>query len=219
MNYPGTDISDANASSSMLSRFPNDRILGEPKLERGMMTWVWIVVPLQYYVFTRMPGGLRANEWFSIALTVMVCILFVLLLSTLIAVLPFGQTGMSYKSRVQAWSLALVTNWAAAVSLLALSYFLSARFKLAKHDLLHGLICEKYEVFQCANYPSFFSPETYSIYLCYSILAVLVVLVAVLIGTRGANHAYVSVPAPRTIFVPLLTAAILTVLYSSAKLI
>jgi hypothetical protein len=106
---------------SVLARFPNDRILGDPAFERRVMNLVWIVVPLQYYLFTRISGGMRGDEWFSIALTVLMCIFLVLGVSAVVALIPSIARHLPYAERLRAWSLALITNWAVAVCLLALS--------------------------------------------------------------------------------------------------
>jgi hypothetical protein len=202
---------------SMLARFPNDRILSDPTLERRIMNLVWIVVPLQYYLFTRLSGGMRGDEWFSIALTVLMCIFLVLGVSAVVALIPSIAPRLNYVTRLRAWSLALITNWAVAVCLLALSYLIGSICGIGTNDLLHTLVCGPGLPFKCANYPDF-SPGTYGIYLGYSVLAVAIVFVAILIVPVKEGPMVTRLPSPLTFLVPLLTAAILTVLYSSTKL-
>jgi hypothetical protein len=198
---------------NMLARFPNDQILGNPDLERRVMNLVWVVVPLQYYVFTRIAGGMEGDQWFSIALTVLMCFLFVLAVSAVIALIPSKES--NYSTRLRSWSIALITNWAAAVSLLALSYFVSEIFEL-RFDLLQKFVCGP--IFRCADYPKMLSIATYSIYLGYSLLSLAIVVCVVLFSTTKSNASPVGYPAPLTILVPLLTAGVLTILYSATKL-
>jgi hypothetical protein len=196
-------------------------------LERLIMIWVWLVVPLQYYVFTRIPGGMQWQEVFSMALAVSLSVLLVFLCSSILAIVPSRQIGAAYSDRVRAWSLAIITNWSAAVSLLAISYLAGTYLKRPNQDLLQILLCyPKTSIalptpgsivpFPCENYPEF-AVDTYIIYLLYSSLA-LVLLLATVVSATGCGSERFPVPAPRTILVPFITAAILSVLYISTKI-
>jgi hypothetical protein len=205
------------SAARVFFRYPNDLILGELKLERLMMIWVWLAVPLQYYVFTRIPGGMRWEEVFSMALTVMLSILAIFLISTVIAIFPFKDVSPEYSGRVRAWSLAVITNSTAAVTLIAASYLISGLLHAPNKDLLQVLACDQLEVFRCADYPRLTSIETYIIYFGYSLIAVSVVIAIVLSASKTTGHR-IQIPAPRTVFVPIVTAIVLAVLYSSTKL-
>jgi hypothetical protein len=90
-------------------------------------------------------------------------------------------------------------------------------FGFGTRDLIQTFVCGPERIFKCANYPDF-SPATYGIYLGYSLVAVAIVLVAVLITPSKPGQTVRRLPSPLTILVPLLTAAVLTLLYSSTKL-
>jgi hypothetical protein len=211
------------APINVFFRYPNDRILSNVPLERKIIFWVWLVVPLQYYVFTQIPGGMKWQEAFSMALAVSLSMLLVFLISSALAIVPANEIGATYSDRVRAWSLAIITNWSATVTLLAASYLAEAvLLKQGNRDLVQTLLCYRDErhvtrIFNCYNYPELFSIETYAIYLVYSSIALIVLLVTVVSATRK-NRSQFPVPAPRTLFVPVVTAAVLTALYSSTKI-
>ena len=213
----------SDAPLNVFFRYPNDRILSNVPLERLILFWVWLVVPLQYYVFTQIPGGMKWEEVFSMALAVSLSMLFVLLLGSVLAIVPSKQIGTTYSDRIRAWSLAIITNWSATVTLLAASYLASAIFlKSENKDLVQALLCYRdghhvTRIFNCYNYPELLSIETYLIYLVYSSIALIVLLTTVITATRH-NRSRLPVPAPRTLFVPVVTAAVLTALYSSTKI-
>lgn len=226
MDVPTRSSADSGirrAPVTVFFRYPNDRILSNIPLERLIMFWVWLVVPLQYYVFTQIPGGMKWEEVFSMALAVSLSMLFVVLIGSGLAIFRSKQIGATYSERARAWSLAIITNWSATVTLIAVSYFASTVFlKKGNTDLLQNLLCypdgrHPMRILDCYNYPQLISLDTYAIYLIYSSIALIILLVTVVSATRR-DRSRIPVPAPRTVFVPFVTAAVLTALYSSTRI-
>lgn len=220
----GTLSNEGSASAkppaNVFFRYPNDRIFANIRLERMIMIWVWLVVPLQYFIFVQIPGGKRWNEFFDMALAVSLSMLLVFICSSIIAFVPSKQIAITYADRVRAWSLAIITNWSAAVTLLAASYFWSWSLKIKNKDLVQFLLCpggyRDLGYLPCENYPELFRIDTYLIYLIYSLLA-LALLLGMVVSITRSDEVTFPVPAPRTLLVPIITAALLTGLYSFTK--
>jgi len=195
---------------SIARRYPNAAIVANPSLERWIINWVWATVPAQYYILTTLSGGMRGNQWLAVVVAVVSCMLLVLLVSFLLALLSV-KMDTSFELRLRAWSVSLVTQWAATVTLLTASYLSAAGFG-SNLDLIQIAVCK---AMACPNHPSLLAGSSFVIYLLYSLAAVLLVF-AVLKLTR-CDSGKTDAPAPHTVVVVLICTVLLDLLYSASK--
>jgi hypothetical protein len=202
-----------------LARFPNSSIISNPVLERRVIFWVWLTVPLQYYVLTRIAGGQHGDEWAAIAISVLSCMLLILGISSSLArIFPMRcveKADDCYEVRLRAWSVALITTWTAAVTLIAGSYLIAPVVGIETGDLVHVALC-KFSL-NCPNHPEISAPSSYAIYFVYSFAAILLVFVIVR-AHGGATESAITFPGPHTAAVLFIVTILLNVLYSVSKL-
>jgi len=137
-------------------------------------------------------------------------VLTALLVSFLLALLSV-KMDTSFELRLRAWSVSLVTQWAATVTLLTASYLSAAGFG-SNLDLIQIAVCK---AMACPNHPSLLAGSSFVIYLLYSLAAVLLVF-AVLKLTR-CDSGKTDAPAPHTVVVVLICTVLLDLLYSASK--
>lgn len=196
----------------MLARFPNVAIVSNPALERWIINWVWATVPLQYYVLTRFSGGLRDNEWLAIVVSVASCMLLILATSFLLAlVFPMKADDDAREVRLRAWSVALITHWTAAVTLLAASFLVASLFGIENQDLVWRALCPRFVA--CPWHPALLQPSTILIFFVYAVAAML--LVFVVLKQAGGARTGASFPAPFTFAVIAISTLLLAFLYSA----
>lgn len=199
---------------SIAARFPNRAIVSNPTLERWIINWVWVTVPLQYYLLTRPAGGMRGGQWLAIVVSVAACMLLILAVSAVLALILPMKDSSDRELKLRAWSVALVTLWTATVTLLAASHFVAWLFGQSQ-DLIHVLICAKAGL-TCTDHPSLGALTSFLIYFVYAVMAMGLVL-AVLKRT-GGTPAETRFPAPYTLAVILICTVLLNLLYSASKL-
>jgi hypothetical protein len=198
----------------MLVSFPIDRLRSRPELERHIVNWVWAAVPLQYCLFTRIAGGAEVGAWFSIAASVLLCFVCMLVVSSVLALVPIKGFGIDYGARVRAWTFSLAVTWTAASTLLALSYLLTALTGFGTNDFVQATLCGS--LLRCAGYPAELSFGTWLIYFIYCFLSVIVVItIASVFGKRLEEPQRDWISAPLTIVVAAIAAVLLMLLYSS----
>ena len=195
----------------MMLRYPNAAIVSNPTLERWIINWVWATVPLQYCLLTSLSGGMREKQWLAVVVAVVSCMLLVLLVSLLLAFLPMKMDDKNLELKLRAWSVSLVTQWTATVTLLAASDLTGFVFGL-EADPVQIAVCK---LMTCYDHPSLLAMSSFVIYLLYSLAAVLLVF-AVLKLTR-CDSARTNFPAPHTLAVVLTCTVLLNLLYSASK--
>lgn len=197
----------------MLVSFPIDRLRSRPELERHIVNWVWVAVPLQYCLFTRIAGGAEAGAWFSIAVSVLLCFVCMLVVGSLLSFVPIKGFGVDYEARVRAWTFSLAVTWTAASTLLALSYLLTALTDFGTNDLVQAVLCGS--LLRCAGYPAELSFDTWIIYFIYCLSgAVVIIAIASAFGEQLKESHGDWISAPLTIVVAAIAAALLMLLYS-----
>lgn len=196
--------------------FPNAAIVSNPERERRIINWVWATVPLQYYTLTRYAGALKSNEWLAIIVSVSSCMLLILLVSFILSrIVPMQvavEPQLKREVKLRAWSVALITHWAAAVTLIAISFFLGDVIVGKNEDLVQQLFCR---LAVCHNHPELLSGATISIFLIYSVLAMALVLGVLRLGRNTTPPA--SVPAPYALAVIAISTVLLDFLHSATK--
>ncbi|QQN65264.1 hypothetical protein JIR23_05545 [Bradyrhizobium diazoefficiens] len=199
---------------TMLVSFPIDRLTANSDLERHIANWIWAAVPIQYCLFTRIAGGAAAGAWFSIAVSVLLCFVCMLVISALLAIVPVKNFGVDYGARVRAWTFSLAVTWTAASTLLALSYLLTALTSSGTNDIVQTLLCGSF--LRCAEYPAELSFGTWLIYFVYSLLGVsAIIAIASAFGNVPPDSQGGRITAPLTIVVAAIAAVLLMLLYSS----
>ncbi|MCA1511480.1 hypothetical protein [Bradyrhizobium sp. NBAIM01] len=199
--------------------FPNAAIVSDPERERRIINWVWATVPLQYYTLTRYAGALKSNEWLGIIVSVSSCMLLILLVSFVLSrIVPMQvrvavEPKLEREVKLRAWSVALITHWAAAVTLIAISFFLGDMLVGKSEDLVQQLFCRF--VVACHNHPELLSGATISIFLIYSVLAMALVFSVLRFGRSTTPTA--TVPAPYALAVIAISTMLLDLLHSAAK--
>ncbi|WP_315724801.1 MULTISPECIES: hypothetical protein [unclassified Bradyrhizobium] len=201
---------------SVAVRFPNAAIVSNPKLERWIINWVWVTVPLQYFILTRFPGGMRSNQWLAIVVSVTACMLLVLLVSYVMALIfPMKMERNNWEIRLRTWSVALVTHWTATVTLLAASYLVAYAFGLTD-DLVQIAVCACKKL-NCNDHPRLLLPSSFVIFFIYSFAAVFLVFAVLKLSRCAVTRT--TFPAPHTIAVIVICAVLLNLLYGASKLI
>jgi hypothetical protein len=178
-------------------RFPANRIVDDARLHGIAAKAVWLVVPLEYYVLTRLSGGIATDSYVPTAVMALICVLAILAVSSALAI--FYPRGGAYRVRVRGLTIALLTTWGTGLALLALSYFASWWWLGEPHDLFEDVVCRR----RCVHYP-LVNWETFISYAGYATLAAGLVSTAIRffpVATQRANsgeRAAVSVTPPRT---------------------
>jgi hypothetical protein len=122
-----------------LTRFPVHWIV-EKGLDGVVVKGVWLLVPLEYYVLTRLDGGSSASAYLPAMAVGFVAAVFAS--SAVIAlVYPPGLSG--YEQRLRCWSLATIVTWGAMLVLLSLSYFFGSCMGQSR-DVIENLVCSRW---------------------------------------------------------------------------
>jgi len=109
-----------------LTRFPVDWILASRRFEEAVVRGcVWVLIPLEYVVLTRLPGGGGAND-LAFAATAVVCVAIVLASGAVIAIYP--RDASTYEERLRRLSVAMIVTWGVTLALLLVWYFSIWRF-------------------------------------------------------------------------------------------
>lgn len=192
--------------------FPYHRLVGNRKLEAVTARVIWLAIPLEYYVLTRIPGGLRNVHAVAVVLVSLLAVMGVLAISVVIAALSGPR--VNFNERLQGWSVSLVLNWVVAVFLLALGYLLSAS---PNDDVVHQFLSERLKLnIALGNYPHILDPQTFVVYLIYSAVALgLVMAIAHRFGSGADDSARV---APNVLVLAPLTALLMMLLHGATNL-
>jgi len=206
-----------------LLRFPYRRIVASWTLEEVFARFVWVAIPLEYFILTRFPGGLSARHGVAAALVALLALLAVLGASVMLAVLPRPR-GHSYAERVRMWSVSLVLNWATALALLAVGYapavfvgWQPPPFAERNYDLVARFLYRPLDrrLLDINDYPHALDPATFIVYLCYALVAaVLIQGIARRFGQVPKKH----MPAGPNVFVVAgLTSIIMMIMHGVTK--
>jgi hypothetical protein len=193
-------------------RFPYRKIAASRLLEGLLARFVWLAVPLEYYVLIQFPGGIPYFGFLAAALAALLALVLVLLLSLVFALVPLPR-GSSYEDRARALSVSLVISWTISLLLLAISYRLSHAIGIAD-DLVAYVVRLQFDIYK--NYPHILDPVTLSVYLIYALIGgVLVKWVAARFGTEATRP---TARDPMFLLIALLTAIIMMVIHGASRL-
>jgi hypothetical protein len=195
-----------------LLRFPYRQIIQSWTLEEVFVRFVWLAIPLEYFVLTRFSGGLTNRDGVAVALIALLALLAVLAVSLALAVIPRPGRS-SYGDRVRIWSVSLVVSWAAALLMLAIGYAISLAVGWQSYDALAQQLDGRARL---DDYPSMSDGVTFIIYFVYALLgAVVIATVAWKFGRAPCRRLP---PGPNVFVVVALSASIMTVMHAVTRL-
>jgi hypothetical protein len=150
------------------TQFPVQWIL---KDSSRVAKFVWLLIPLQYYVLTTFPGGFKTDAYVPSAVMTLFCFIAIFGSSCCLGIFPLKGT-REYAERVRLWAISLIVTWAVSLGLLAVLYFVGLRNKL-NTDVIGACLCKYLD---CQDgYPSF-QLSTLLSYFIYSIIASLMIV-------------------------------------------
>lgn len=207
-------------------RFPSMWIVASPASEDLFSKIVWLILPLQYYVLSQFPTGLR-GEYVAVALVTVVSIASLFAVSLLFA-LPYYRTsvrgaqtlqdveerfGSRYALAVRIWAIALIVSWMSVYAVLAVSYAIGGE----KGDLFNQLICSFWPMNECYDVGPELRLLTFLGYLAYSLIAVLLVMAIAAMHRKfsGAANDTSPLAEPNPAYVVVTIATLLTLINSS----
>ncbi|MBX9647952.1 MAG: hypothetical protein K2X57_12955 [Xanthobacteraceae bacterium] len=120
------------------SRVPVDWITLDSRNENAFSRLVWLILPVQYYIFVY-PGGAVGGDGISTTLLLSLACILALLGLAVTCHLLVGAESFS-RDGVRRWSISLLAVWLAANSALAVSYFLASFNEDKGGDLVVGAI-------------------------------------------------------------------------------
>jgi len=104
-------------------------------LEEVFARFVWLAIPLEYFVLTRFSGGLDTRHGVAVTLVALLALLAVPVVSLGLSAIP-RPSRTSYEERVRIWSFSLVLSWSAALLMLAAGYAISLMAGWPSYDAL-----------------------------------------------------------------------------------
>ncbi len=155
--------------------FPVNRLIADPRLEGVAAKAIWLVIPLEYYVLTRLDGGISVDSYVPAAAMALICVVAIIVASSIIAlVYPRRE---SYANRVRSLTVSLLAIWGSSLALLALSYFVTSILSPSHvpHDIIEDFICRRWK---CNVYPDI-TWQTFTGYAAYSMAAALLSAAAI----------------------------------------
>jgi hypothetical protein len=161
-------------------RFPSTWIVSSPGNEALFSRAVWLIIPLQYYVLSKFPTGLK-GEYVAVALVAVVSIVSLFVASLLFALAYYRAApqnrsareveekfGSTYALGVRMWAIALIVSWMAVHVVLAVSYAIGG----AEGDLIDRLLCGDNRFSECNDLRPNFGVLTIVEYSAYTIVAI-----------------------------------------------
>ena len=224
---PETPIEPTTDDKPGRLEFPYNRIVGNSTLEGLVARFALFGIPLEFYVVTHFPGGLTKDNDVAIILISLLTVVAVLVVSLVVALVP-GRHTLAYINRLRVWSVCLLLNWAFALALLAVGYAAmdAARYQAeypdkfpSDYDLLAYWLFRwplNLDSVNFGQYPGFLRPGTYLIYVCYGILATLVVRAIARIFGRDPQG--LRLRGPNAILVTLLSALVMMLVHGLTRL-
>lgn len=169
-------------------RFPSRWIVSRQSTESFFSKAIWLILPLQYWVFTQFPGGI-ADAYVAAAMLALISMGALFAIGCLFSLAYLGFRGR-YAIGVRMWSIALIVTWAVSYAVLAVSYLVGD----SKYgDVLHGAFCRALPIDCNGPHPDF-GWVTGAEYLIYTGTAVLVLVLASMIHRRIAEAPVVKAP-------------------------
>jgi hypothetical protein len=191
--------------------FPLQSIIGRRGLEDVTSRFVWISIPLEYYLLTRFTGGIESLS-LPIVVVALLTIVVVIGISCAMALFQFHDE-LSYSTRVRVWAVTLMLQWVTCLVLLSCGYLIGAYFGV-NYDVMY-LWLRNIPAF--GSYPFVADLRTFAIYACYSLLA------AILLRSAGRYLGIRRFPsdlprAPNLLLVIPLAASIMMVMHGITRL-
>jgi hypothetical protein len=196
-------------------RFPSNWIVARRGTEGFFSKAIWFVLPIQYYVLNRFPGGLN-DAYVASAMVALMSIASLFAASCIFALVHYrrpekafdsalkepGGFGRRYALGVRMWAIALIVTWAMVHVVLALSYLVGG----GRGDVVHWYACVL-QTGGCQKTHPDFSWLTVLEYAFYATVAVGILALARFLHLKWTRAAHKSSEAPE----PNLIVVILTV--------
>ncbi|MBB4374113.1 hypothetical protein GGD63_006942 [Bradyrhizobium sp. cir1] len=190
--------------------FPVGAIVARRGFEDFASRFVWLAIPLEYYLLTRFTGGVEIWS-LPIVFIALLTIGMAIGISCIMALLI--RDGASYSARVRIWAVTLLLQWVTSLLMLAMGYVLGRGFG-EDYDLLY-LVMRGLPNF--GSYPWVLDPRTYTIYVLYSVAAA--IFIKLVVRLFGEPDFPADLPrGPNLVFVVPLTAAIMMVVHGLTRL-
>lgn len=193
--------------------FPFGAIVARLNYEEFASRFVWLAIPLEYYLLTIFTGGVDVLSLpivFISLLTISIAILF----SCVLALLT--RNGTAYSVRIRTWAVALLLQWVTSLLMLTIGYLIGRRF--TSPDTYYDIVYLKMRSLPSfSSYPGLLDPRTYAVYVVYSTIAALVIKLGVRVV--GARTFSAELPrGPNVIVTVLVTAAIMMFIHGITRL-
>lgn len=196
--------------------FPGNELINNGRLQSAVAKAIWLVIPLEYYVLTRLDGGIDLGSFIPAATMSLVCVVAIIAIGTIAAIVRPRTT--QYVASVRGWTVALLTIWSVALSLLALSYFATSCVIGVHEDIVGTLVCSHWG---CTQYPNI-SWQTFLAYFCYAVFAAFATARLIRIipqaAEPGVQTSQDRISEPNLIVAAVLVAAIMMVLHRASTL-
>ncbi|HVX76170.1 MAG TPA: hypothetical protein VHB49_08585 [Bradyrhizobium sp.] len=113
------------------SRFPASWAVGDVYSERVSARLIWLLVPLQYYVFTHVAGGVAPGDLLSVVAITMASFAALFVISFVLANLAtLGDSGVAKQTLTRMWMIALMLGTTGTYAVFALSLFVGLYMNL-----------------------------------------------------------------------------------------
>jgi hypothetical protein len=162
-------------------RFPSTWIVGTSGTEEFFSKFIWVVIPIQYFVFASFSGGFGSEAYAPTAVFALISIAALFLASCAIAAARFVYTKKLYSHFVRIWAIALIVTWVVTYALLGFSYYISPKLGMSD-DLVHEIFCDFYP-YDCARTHPNFGFQNFLEYLIYASLSLVLIRVISVVCT------------------------------------
>jgi len=154
-----------------LPRFPGHWIV-KNGLDGVVVKGIWFLIPLEYYVVTRLDGG-RAGSSYLPAAAMAVGFVAAVVASSAVIALVYPPDLRGYEQRLRSWSLAMIVTWGVMLALLSLSYFFGSYLGY-DGDVIESLVCSRWTCPRSAG----FGWLAIVVYFIWAIIASAVIILA-----------------------------------------
>lgn len=193
--------------------FPFQSIVARRSFEQLAARFVWLSLPLEYFILTQFPGGVGGG----LAPIVVVALITIMAMVAISCITAFVQArdGQPYPVRIRVWTVTLMLQWVMTLALLAAGYVIGRRLDPTVNNDVVYLVLRGVPSWN--SYPAIFDPRTFAVYTCYSFLAaILIRMAARFLGKKEFKED--SPRGPNLLVVVPLTAAIMMVMHGLTRL-
>ncbi len=206
-----SDTQGGKLRSAGWLEFPFQSIVASRSFEEIASRLVWLFLPLEFYILTQIGIGATPAPTIVIALLT----ISVMIAASCLAAFVQVRQGLPYRTCVRIWTVTLMLQWVATLILLASGYFIVQLYgKGSAEDILYALFKNAPKI---GSYPAALDPRTFIIYLCYSLIAA--VLIRIAARVFGKSEFEEETPrGPNLLIVVPLTAGIMMLTHGVAHL-